>query len=367
MRLASTTYMTPTTASTGPSPNAAPNSQNALRAATAPHQRALVLLRFGGPEGFELVERPMPSAGEGEVRIRVLAASVQFTDLLLRKGKYPDLKEKPPLVLGYDVVGEVDEVGPGVTDLRIGDRVADLTMTGSYARYRTLRADRAVRVPLHVDPAEATALVLTWATAYQLLHRAALVKAGERVLVIGAAGAVGQALLTLGRLAGLEMWGTARPAHLELVRSLGATPVDMNADNGRGLAPHNFDAVLDGVGDQGFLRSWAYVRKGGRLIGFGFTSPVLTGASMLRVGYWLLRLHLWDWLPNGKAARFYSITALRKSHPDWYRVDLETLFDLLSRGAVRPRIAERIQLEGVADAHRRIEAGGLDGKIVLCP
>ena len=197
------------------SANAGAGPRRASGAAASPLQRVLILRRFGGPEGFELVQPPLPSAGEGEVRVRVLAASVQFTDLLLRKGKYPDLKEKPPLVLGYDVVGEVDQVGPGVTDLKVGDRVADLTVTGSYALFRTLRADRVVRVPPHVDPAEATALVLTWATAYQLLHRAALVKPGERVLVVGAAGAVGQALLSLGRLAGLEMWGATRPAHFE--------------------------------------------------------------------------------------------------------------------------------------------------------
>jgi NADPH2:quinone reductase len=349
------------------SANAGAGRRLAPGAAASLHQRVIILRRFGGPEGFEMVEPPLPSAGDAEVRVRVLAASVQFTDLLLRKGKYPDLKEKPPLVLGYDVVGEIDQVGPGVTDLKVGDRVADLTVTGSYARYRTLRADRVVRVPPHVDPAEATALVLSWATAYQLLHRAALVKSGERVLVVGAAGAVGQALLSLGRLVGLDMWGTARLAHFDLVRSLGATPVNLDVNDEPRLEPAGFDAVFDGTGERGFARSWTWVKTGGRLIGFGFTSPVLAGVSMLRMGSWLLRLHLWNSLPNGKTAQFYSITALRRRHPDWYRADLQKLFELLSQGAIRPRIAERIGLDGVADAHRRIEAGGLDGKIVICP
>ena len=324
-------------------------------------------MRFGGPEGFEMAEQPMPAVGPGEVRVRELAASVQFTDVILRKGKYPDLKERPPLVLGYDVVGEVDEVGPGVSSLAVGDRVADLTMTGSYARYRTLRADSVVRVPEGVDPAEADALVLSWATAYQLLHREARVVGTERVLIHGAAGAVGQALVALGKLAGLQMWGTARAQHAELVRSLGATPVDFKTQDVRAFAPEGFDVVFDGIGEGGFARSWSSVRKGGTLCAYGFRSAVKGGTRLLTMGWWLLRLHLWNWLPNGKSARFYSITALRKRHPEWFRADLEKLFELLAANTIHPRIAERIGLDGVADAHRRIEAGGITGKIVICP
>ena len=355
--------MTPATLSIDPSFNAVPR---APPVATSPHQRALLLRRFGGPEGFELVSPPMPSAGDGEVRIRVLAASVQFTDLLMRKGKYPDLKEKPPLVLGYDVVGEIDEVGPGVSEWKVGDRVADLTITGSYARYRTLRADHVVRVPPHVDPAEATALVLTWATAYQLLHRAALIKAGERVLVIGAAGAVGQALLALGRRAGLEMWGTARPGHLELVRFLGAAPV--NVADVRRLAPRGFDAVIDGVGDRGFMNSWAYVRKGGRLIAFGFTSPVLTGASMLRMGYWLLRLYFVELAaePKGRAVllNYRASQTAPRLVPGRSRDAFRSSLTWSNSPPYRREGRARGCASTPTGASKRVDS---DGKIILCP
>jgi hypothetical protein len=108
--------------------------------------------------------------------------------------------------MGYDVVGEIDQLGDGVSGLQVGDRVADMTVVGSNAAYRTLRADRLARVPAGLDAAEAAALILSWTTAYQLLHRAARVQPGQRVLVQGAAGALGQALLVLGRMAGLELW-----------------------------------------------------------------------------------------------------------------------------------------------------------------
>jgi NADPH:quinone reductase-like Zn-dependent oxidoreductase len=326
------------------------------------NQQVLSLQRFGGPEGFQLLEQEPPAAGPGEVRVRVLAASVQFTDVVMRQGKYPDLKQKPPLVLGYDVVGEVDQVGAGVKDLAPGDRVADLTMTGSYARYRTLRADRVVRLPPRVDSAQATTLVLSWVTAYQLLHRHARVKEGQRVLIHGAAGAVGQALVTLGGLAGLRMWGTSRAADAELVRSLGATPLE-----GGGGGPGEFDAVFDGLGEAGFERSWRSLAKGGFLSAYGLSTAVNTGATLPTVAWWFARLRLWDLLPNGKSAKFFSIGALRARHPEWYRADLAQLFRLLAEGAIDPLIAERIGLDGVPEAHRKLAAGGVRGKIVICP
>ena len=334
-----------------------------------PERRQLVvrLVCFGGPEGFELVEQPMPAVQPHEVRVRVLAASVQFTDIMLRQGKYPDLKEKPPLVLGYDVVGEIDDVGSEVSSLAVGDRVADLTMTGSYARYRTLRADRVVRVPVGVDAAEADALVLSWVTAYQLLHREARVAEGQKVLVCGAAGAVGQALCVLGKLAGLQVWGAGRAEHAGLIRSLGATPIDLETQDVQVLVPERFDVVFDGIGEQGFARSWACLKNDGTLCAFGFTSALRRGTGLLTMGWWLLRLHLWNWSSTDKTARFFSIMALRKQQPDWYRADLQKLFGLLAAKAIRPRIEERIGLEGVADAHRKLEAGGLTGKIVICP
>src|SRR5262249_2743406 len=151
---------------------------------------------FGGPDELEVAEAPLPTAGRGEVRVRVLSSSLNYTEVLIRRHLYPQtMRLRPPFVMGYDVVGEIDQIGDGVRGFRLGDRVADMTVVGSNADYRTLRAGDVARVPAGVDAAEAATLILSWTTAYQLLHRAARVKRGERVLVQGAAGAVGQALL----------------------------------------------------------------------------------------------------------------------------------------------------------------------------
>lgn len=125
-----------------------------------PLNRVVQVRRFGGPDELEVVDAPLPTAGRGEVRVRVLASSVEYTDVVIRRHLYPWVLRRPPFVMGYDVVGEVDQLGDGVSGLHLGDRVADMTVLGSNAAYRTLRADHLTRVPAGVDAAEAAALIL---------------------------------------------------------------------------------------------------------------------------------------------------------------------------------------------------------------
>jgi NADPH:quinone reductase len=202
--------------------------------------RVVQVRRFGDPDGLEVVDAPLPAAGRGEVRVRVLASSIEYTDVTIRRHLYPWVFRLPPFVMGYDVVGEIDQLGDGVSGLQLDDRVAEITVIGSNAAYRTLRADRLTRVPAGVDAAEAATLILSWTTAYQLLHRAARVQRGQRVLVQGAAGAVGQALLVLGRMAGLELWGTARGEYAPLIRELGGMPIDYRREDFTRVLPDGF-------------------------------------------------------------------------------------------------------------------------------
>jgi NADPH:quinone reductase-like Zn-dependent oxidoreductase len=291
-----------------------------------------------------------------------------YTEVMIRRHLYPQtMRLRPPFVMGYDVVGAIDQLGSGVRDFQIGDRVADMTVVGSNADYRTLRASNVARVPVDVDAAEAAALILSWTTAYQLLHRAAKVQRGQRVLVHGAAGAVGQALLVLGELAGLELWGTVRREHVTLVQDLGATAIDYQHEDFTRVVPGGFDVIVDGVGEDGYRRSYAALKPGGLLLAIGFSASVQAQRRMLPVLMEIARLYLWKLLPGSKRARFYSVNAMRARHPEWFKEDLEQLFGLLAAGAIRPRIAERISSEEVTDAHRRLEAGGLEGKLVLCP
>jgi NADPH2:quinone reductase len=333
-----------------------------------PRNRVVQLRRFGGPEELEVVDAPMPTAGPGEVRVRVLAAGLEYTDTLIRRHLYPQTaSRRPPFAMGYDLVGEIDQLGDRVSGFQIGDRVADMTVLGSNAAYRTLRANDLTAVPADVDAAEAATLILSWMTAYQLLHRAAQVQRGQRVLVHGAAGAVGQALLVLGGMAGLELWGGANTAHGQLIRELGATPIDYRREDFTRIVPGGFDIVFDGIGEDGYRRSFAALKPSGLLCAYGYSAGVQGEQRMLTMLMWIARLYLWRWLPGGRRAFFYSINAMRLRHPAWFKQDLKRLLDLLASGTVKPRVAERIPLDEVAEAHRRLEAGGLEGKLVLCP
>ena len=337
-----------------------------------PRNRVVQVRRFGGPDGLEVVDAPLPTAKPGEVRVRVLASGLEYTDVVIRRHLYPQTAaRRPPFVLGYDVVGEIDQLGDGVSGFQLGERVADMTVLGSNAAYRTLKARDLTRVPAGVDVAEAAALILSWTTAYQLLHRAAQVQRGQRVLVHGAAGAVGQALLVLGRMAGLELWGTARGAHAALIRELGATPIDYQREDFTRLLPGGFDVVFDGIGENGYRRSFAALKPGGLVCAYGYTARVGAHTRLLEVLALIGRVYvwrsLWSWLPGGKRVRIYSINAMRARHPAWFKEDLGRLFGLLATRVIRPRVAERISFDEVAEAHRHIEQGGLEGKLVLCP
>ena len=191
------------------------------------------------------------------------------------------------------------------------------------------------------------------------------------MLVQGAAGAVGQALLALGRLVGLELWGTARGAHAALIRELGATPIDYQREDYTRVLPGGFDVVFDGIGEEGYRRSFAVLKRGGLLCAYGYSAAVLPQRRLLGLLMWIARVYLWrrllSWLPGGKRIYLYSINAMRALHPAWFREDLAQLLGLLAKHAIRPRVAERISFDEIAEAHRRLEAGGLDGKLVLCP
>ena len=338
--------------------------------------RRVLATRRGGPDVLELVEEPVPEPALGEVRLRVLAAGVGFPDILMREGTYPGGPEWP-FTPGCDVVGEVEAVGPGVTGVRPGGRVAALTyygkVFGSYAEFVCLPADYLIDVPDGVDPVSAVCLVLNYTTAFQMLKRTLRVVAGERLLVHGAAGGVGTAALELGRLYGLEMYGTASARDADVVRGLGATPIDYRSEDfvERLRAVGGVDVVLDGLGGSVSVRSYRVLRRGGRLVLFGHRSTLVEGRRSARKmaefyasgGATLLA----NVLPDGRRVLLYQIAKLRDLHPEWFRADVGVLMTLLAEGHVAPLVAEVVPLEDVRHAHEILGRGGIAGKLVIVP
>jgi NADPH:quinone reductase len=356
--------------------------------------KRVVLDRYGGPEVLRVVEEEDPRPGPGEVRVKVLAAGVSFTDAQLRAGSYLGVPN-PPFTPGYELVGVVEELGAGCSRLRQGDRVAALTVWGAYAERVCVPEANAVEVPEDLDPAEVVSLVLPYMTAYQLLHRTAMAKSGETVLVHGAAGRVGVAVLELGALAGLRLYGTCSASDRVGVERLGAVAIDYRNEDFlarvRQLPGHGVDVVLDGLGGAVSLRSFRALRPGGRLVVYGHYAVVAHGRRSWRG--WIewyaatASVALWSLLSPHRRVLAYRIQKLREGRqwfpvggsrrplpvgggprdPDRYREDFFALLALLREHKIHPVIAQRLPLTEARRAHELLEQSASVGKLVLVP
>jgi NADPH:quinone reductase-like Zn-dependent oxidoreductase len=205
-----------------------------------------------------------------------------------------------------------------------------------------------------------------------MLVRSCHLERGARILVIGASGTVGTALLDLARDLGLVAIGTASAKNLELIRSYGAEAIDYKAEDfvARVKASGGVDAVFDAIGGAHFARSFACLRRGGRLVGYGSQTMAVGSESLLSAGLGILRLKTWaalPWLFGGRSATFYVITHRRKTHHAEYVADMQALFALLRQRRIHPVVVERLKLSEARSVHERIDAGGLGGKAVLMP
>jgi NADPH:quinone reductase-like Zn-dependent oxidoreductase len=333
------------------------------------------------PSGLRLVERALPAPATGQALVRVESTAVSAAESAMRRGRYYGQPEFP-FVPGYDLVGVVEAVGPGVDRGLIGRRVAALTKTGAWATAALLTAADLVEVPDGISAEEAETLIVNGLTAYQMLHRSAKVHSGQTVLVLGASGGVGTILVQLARHTGARVIGTAGPRHHEALRAMGVEPIDYRvpdlAGKVRELAPGGVDAVFDHLGGDSIPVSYGLLNRTGTLVSYsiagkiGETGPVLPGFLMLAG-----KLAIWNYLPTGRHASFYNVwagagkpgSAKRAAFQDKTRTDLTYLFGLLREGVVTAKIAARFPLTEVAAALELSESSGRTavGKIILVP
>jgi NADPH2:quinone reductase len=345
--------------------------------------RKVVVDHYGGPEVLRVVETDDPRPGPGEIRVRVLAAGVSFTDALIRAGTYLG-GPKPPFTPGYELVGVIEELGPGCSRLREGDRIGALTVWGADAERVCVPEEYAVEVPEDLDPAEVVSLIFPYMTAYQMLHRTAKVKRGETVLVHGAAGRVGTAALELGALAGLRLLGTCSARDRAAIERLGAIAIDYRTEDflarvreltgGEGV-----DAVLDGIGGAVSLRSFRALRvgnqitgdPGGRLIMIGNYNTMVQGRKSWRgwLEWWPATAITWLWgtLSPRRRVSGYRVQKLRIPHQDWFAEDFRALLELLREDKIHPVVADRLPLADARRAHELLEQSASVGKLVLVP
>ncbi len=338
----------------------------------------IVVHRYGGPDELRTIEEDCPEPKRGEARVRVLAAGVALPDVMMREGIHPETP-RLPFTPGWDLVGVVDRLGPGTSGVEPGETVAALPIHGAYAEFVCVPQRELVPVPPGLDPAEAVSLVLNYVTAYQMLHRSAKAGPGRRVLIHGASGGVGSALLQLGRLAGLEMYGTCSSRGAPTVTDLGGIPIeyresDFVAEIAR-LTHDGVDAVFDGIGGPHIWRSRRALRPGGKVVAYGLTASLSGGrsassGSSRRHRFREIRIFIpylaGGWiLPGRRRVVLYSIQWLKRLRPAWFRQDMTTLFDLLRQRKIEPLIAQRFSFDEARRAHELLGKGGVAGKFVL--
>lgn len=341
------------------------------------HKR-VVVTHYGGPDELRVVEEERPEPKHDEVRVRVVAAGVSLPDVMMREGIHPETPTVP-FTPGWDLVGVVDRLGTDVSGIELGQIVAALPIHGAYAEFVCLPPRELVPVPAGLDPAEAVSLILNFVTAYQMLHRSAHVVAGQRVLIHGAAGGVGTALLQLGRVAGLEMYGTCSSRHAPTVAELGATPIDYEHEDFvaeiRRLTREGVDVVFDSIGGTHIWRSRDALRGGGKVVAYGLTGSLQGGRSTSKrsgsrhrfraIAIFGLYIVLGWVLPGRRRVVPYSIQTLKRLKPELFRQDLIALFGLLEEKKIKPLIAQRFPLADARRAHELLGNGGVTGKIVL--
>jgi NADPH:quinone reductase-like Zn-dependent oxidoreductase len=342
--------------------------------------KAVVLTGHGGPEVLKVEERPDPEVGAGEVRIDVKASGLNFADTAARVGVYPDAP-KPPSVLGYEVAGEVESVGDGVTDISVGDRVVAGTRFGGHASMVSVPTEQVLPLADRLSFEQGAAIPVNYSTAYCGLVIMGGVKKGERVLIHAAAGGVGTAAVQIARAHGAEVFGTASASKHDAIRKLGVQhPIDYTTQDfaeevkkitgGEGI-----DIAFDALGPTSFRKDYRLLRPGGRLIMYG-VSEVQEGTkrSMLKVLGSLRRMPFatMPWwkslniLSENKGVFALNMLAWWDTEGDIERIT-GPLMEEFEAGGLDPVVAQAFPFEEAGEAHRFLGERKNIGKVVLTP
>lgn len=320
----------------------------------------ILVSEHGGPETLTVEETAVPNPGDGEVRIDVRAAGVNFADVEKRRGTYPD-GPTPPYVPGLEVVGVVEAVGDGV-DLSVGDRVAALVDGGGYAGRALAPARTTFRIPADLSWTDAAAVPVQWLTAHNALYEWGDLQVGERVLIHAAAGGVGTAAVQLAAVADAEVVATAStPEKRDLARELGAAhAVDYeSADIVAAVERHTHgagvDLALDGVGGSAFTDAVEALAPGGRVVTYGMASGNVPTVATPRLFF------------DNKSVIGYHLEEALNRTPETVLDAVPRVVDLLASGDPEVVVGETFPLAEAATAHRRLETRASTGKLVLRP
>lgn len=327
----------------------------------------VVIEKFGGPEVLKLKSFYSHQIESNKVGVRVLAAGVGFADIMAQRGGYI-LARKTPLTPGYDFVGIIEETGNYVSEFNKGDYVAALKPDlGCYSEYIEINQDYLVKVPNQIPPEKAVSLVLNYLTAACLLNKKAKIQKKETVLIHAAAGGVGTALIQLGKLLDLKMYGTASKKKHPFLKSYNVRPIDYQNEDFVDFILHSddsgVDVVVDSFGGDYIKRSYKCLRKKGRLICMGFSGSSFGGYLPSILG--LLQIIKYKAIPDTKKVMICATPNEVKTDRTWYKKELNDLFLKYTKNELDPVIGEVLPFDQVVQAHKMIENASIVGKVVL--
>jgi len=338
--------------------------------------KAVWIPKFGTPDVLEVREAPDPEPVKGEVRVRVEASGINFAEIMARQGLYQDAPP-PPMVVGYEIAGVIDEVGDETNAGRVGQRVLAMTRFGGYADTVCIPSEQAYEMPASMTFEEGAALVVTYLTAYHMLFNVFRVRTGDHVLIHQAAGGVGTAASQLCRsVGGVTTFGTASKGKHDYTRQNGCDhPIDYHsvdyADEIRRLTDgRGVDVVLDALGGTDWKKGYDLLRPGGLLIPFGWANMAKQGKRKIThvVGQFT---HMPWWTPMKLMNDNKGVAGVNMGHL-WDEKEMtaqafHSLLDLFASGAIKPHVDRAFPFEEARDAHAYIEAGGNVGKVLLIP
>lgn len=342
--------------------------------------KAVVVSRTGGPEVMQVRDWPEPAVAADEVRIRVQAAGLNFADTMARAGFYPDAP-KAPAVLGYEVAGEIETVGDGVTGLAVGQRVMAGTLFGGQAELAVAKARDVMALPEHLTFEQGAAFCVNYGTAYAALMIMGGLRADSRVLIHSVAGGVGVAATQVAANVGAEIFGTASAAKHEAVRAQGVhhaidyRTLDFVTEVRRLTDGKGVDVIMDALGPSSFRKDYRILRPGGRLIMFGLADAINERGRDLRSGVTsLLRLPTatmpwWNGarlLNQNRGVFGLNLLSWWRREGSMARITGPLLSDLGS-GRLNPLVAASFPFDRAADAHRYLAERRNIGKVVLTP
>lgn len=336
--------------------------------------RQVWITKAGAPEVLKVREAPDPQAGNGQVRVRVKAAGINFADLMARVGMYPDAP-KIPCVVGYEVSGTIDQMGEGVTGFAIGDRVFAMPRFGGYSDTIVVPAGQAIQMPPRMTFEEAAALPVVYLTAHHAMHYTGNLREGSRVLVHSAAGGVGIAAVQLAKARGCVIFGTASPSKHDFLRGLGVQhPIDVNGDYAAAVravvGDAGLDLVLDPVGGASWKIGYDLLGPAGRLVAFGFSAASAGNTrSLLRAVTQFMKITKYS--PMSLMGDNKTVTGINMGHLferlDILRPQFEALMRMYEAGQIQPHVDRTFRFDEAPAAHQYLHDRMAKGKVLLVP